>query len=111
MVGAKGEFESRSRQSASAGQPGVIDQQMQRQITRQKILGAAPHRCEIAQVQRQCLDLRIAAGGAYLLERALCGVGVAAGDEDPRSARGQFARRDQADAGVGAGHQGNLAGQ
>jgi hypothetical protein len=109
VVDAECQFETRRGEAARAGQAGVVDQQMQRQATRQERICALAHRGEVAQVQRQRFHLLIATGGTDCVQRRLGAGGAAAGKKHMCTAPRQFSRRDQADPGIGARDQGNTA--
>jgi hypothetical protein len=52
MADAKGQLETGFREALLAGQPGVVDQQVQRQLAGVEGLGALAHAVQVAEVQR-----------------------------------------------------------
>jgi hypothetical protein len=82
---------------------GVVDKQVEACATIRKSLGEATNRRQVAQVQGRNLD---SSGRDILDGAARCGalVRVAAGHDHLRTGPSQLARRDQAQAAVGPGH-------
>ena len=51
VVGAERQLEAAFRQAALPGQPGVVDQGMQRLVATEEVLGALTHRLELAEIE------------------------------------------------------------
>jgi hypothetical protein len=58
MADAEGQLEPGFREPLLAGQPGVVDQQVQRQLAGVEGLGALAHAVQVAEVQRDEFGFR-----------------------------------------------------
>jgi hypothetical protein len=108
MADAEGQLEPGLREPLLAGQPGVVDQQVQRQLAGVEGLCALAHAVQVAEVQRDEFGFSGAAAALGDFVKHLGGLArVAAGQKHVVAAQRQLHRRDAADAGVGAGDEGD----
>jgi hypothetical protein len=91
--------------AAPAGHPGVVDQHVQRLVPGQELLGAAAHRGQIGQVERQERDRVVAGGGRDVRRRSAALIRRPAGQEHPAAPAGQDGHGGPADAGIAPGDQ------
>ena len=105
------QLETRCAHALVSGQPGVVHQQVQRQAAREENAGALLHRRQIGQIQRQELGARAAAALRRDVGQHRPGSFFrTAGQEHMGALQGELRGGDPADAGVGAGDQGDPAG-
>ena len=105
VVDAEGELEPVSRAPALAGHAGVVDQDVERHVAGQQLLGGGPHRRQIAEVELEQVDGVVPGRRHDLLEYRL-GLGRRpAGQRDRATPPGQLLGRRLADAGVGPGDE------
>jgi hypothetical protein len=110
MADAEGQLETGCREPLLAGQPGVVDQQVQRQLAGVEGLRALAHAVQVAEVQRDEFGPGRAAAALGDFVEHLGGLArVAAGQKHVVAAQRQLHRGDAADAGVGAGDEGDPA--
>ena len=100
MVRPEGQFKTRFREALRPREPGIVNEQMQRQITREKRLRALSDRSEITEVEREYFHVRVTRRLANFIDGRLCLFNGTTRDKDVGTARGQLACSHEADARV-----------
>ncbi|AIY19924.2 hypothetical protein KR76_13520 [Pimelobacter simplex] len=111
VVGAEGELEAARGHPPLAGETGVVDQDVEPLAGGQEGRGRRPHRGEVAQVERQVVEVGVAGLAGDLADRLPRPLRGATGEHHPRAPARQRPHRLLADPRVRARHQERLAAQ